>query len=56
MLVETNLGVALEKIRVSEIEDERGGSNCTELRCVGGGDVGSEGEEIFVIDGCHSCI
>jgi hypothetical protein len=57
MRIETNLGVALEQVRVGEIEDECGGSYGTVLRGVGGGDVGLEGQEIFILDsggGCHT--
>ena len=55
VFIETNLGMALEEVRVSEIEDECGGSNVIVLRGVGGGDVRFEGEEIFIFDGCHGC-
>lgn len=51
--VEADFGMALGEVGVGEVEDEGGGCEGVVLGGVGGGDVGFEGEEVCVLDGCH---
>jgi len=45
--------MALGEVGVGEVEDEGGGCEGVVLGGVSGGDVGFEGEQVFVLDGCH---